>query len=104
MLQFVKGNLDAKPDDYVMCVHLFGGTHSERTCNYALRRTTTTDHENQYGAEAATTLSRNFYVDVMLKGASDVESTLTLKQSVQGMCAAGGFNLTQFVSNSRDFR
>ena len=104
MLRFVwwpEGNLDEEPEDYVMCVHLFGGTHSPSTCNYALRRTAT-DNENQFGAEAATTLSRNFYVDDMLKGAADVESTLKLKQNVQGMCAAGGFNLTQFMSNSRD--
>ncbi|XP_066929687.1 uncharacterized protein [Clytia hemisphaerica] len=31
MLRFIwwpEGNLDAEPEDYMMCVHLFGGTHS----------------------------------------------------------------------------
>ena len=107
MLRFVwwpKSNLYAEPEDYLMCVHMFGGTHSPSTCNYALRKIAI-NHESHYEWKAAPTLFRNFYVDdindLTLKGASDVKSTLNLKRDVQCMCAARGFNLTQFMSNSR---
>ena len=104
MLRFIwwpEGNLDTEPEDYVMCVHLFGGTHSPSTCNYALRRTAI-DNESQFGEEAACTLVQNFYVDDLFKGGPDVKKTVTVYRSIKGMCAAGGFNLTQFMSNSRE--
>ena len=104
MLRFVwwpEGNLDAEPEDYRMCVHLFGGTHSPSVCNYALRRTAI-DNESKFGQEAASTLFRNFYVDDMLKGASNINSTVKLLHNTRDMCASGGFNLTQFMSSSRE--
>lgn len=103
MLRFVwwpEGNLDAELQEYQMCVHVFGGTHSPSTCNYALRKTAH-DNIDKYGEEAALTLIRNFYVDDMLKSSSNALSTLHLIEKVKKMCAAGGFPLTKFVSSSR---
>ena len=104
ILRFIwwpEGNLDAEPEDYVMCVHLFGGTHSPSTCNYALRKTAI-DNESKFGKEAASTLIRNFYFDDMLKGGSTVKKSVSVYHNTKGMCGAGGFNLTQFMSNSRE--
>ena len=36
----------------------------------------------------------------MLKSSSDVETVIDLISKVRGLCAAGGFNLTKFVSNN----
>ena len=104
ILRFIwwpEGNLDAEPEDYVMCVHLFGGTHSPSTCNYALRKTAI-DNESKFGKEAASTLFRNFYFDDMLKGGSTVKKSVSVYHNTKVMCGAGGFNLTQFMSNSRE--
>ena len=104
MLRFVwwpEGDLSAELQEYQMCVHLFGGTHSPSTCNYALRKTAK-DNTEEFGEEAASTLINNFYVDDMLKSAPDVPSTLHLLKNVKQMCAAGGFPLSKFVTSSRE--
>ena len=36
----------------------------------------------------------------MLKSSPDVETVIDLISKVRGLCAAGGFNLTKFVSNN----
>ena len=41
-----------------------------------------------------------FYVDDMLKSCPDVETAIDLISRVRGLCTAGGFNLTKFVSNN----
>ena len=96
----IRDSLDAEPEDYVMCVHLFGGTHSPSTCNYALRKTAI-DNESKFGKEAST-LIRNFYFDDMLKGGSTVKKSVSVYHNTKGMCGTGGFNLTPFMSNSRE--
>ena len=84
-----------------MNVHLFGGTHSLSTCNYALRKTAK-DNQEHYGEAAASTLENNFYVDDLLKSQVDVRSAVELLKDVKDMCRAGGFNLTKFISSSRE--
>ena len=86
-------------EEFEMCVHLFGGKSSPSCSNYSLRRTSV-DYEIEFGEDAAKTLQRNIYVDDMLKSSPDVETAIHLISRVRGMCAAGGFNLTQFVSNN----
>ena len=49
--------------------------------------------------DAAKTLQINFYVDDMLKSSPDVETAIDLISRVRRLCAAGGFDLTKFVSN-----
>ena len=84
-----------------MCVHLFGGTHSPSTANFALRKTAK-DNVNTYSQEAAKTLLKNFYVDDMLKSSNTPDSAIKLLSETKAMCVAGGFNLTKFISSSRD--
>ena len=58
------GNLQSSLEEYHMCAHLQGATHSPSTANFALRKTAK-DNSNVYGHEAANTLLDNFYVDDM---------------------------------------
>ena len=94
-------DINDEPQDFMMCAHVFGGTSSASCSNYALRRTAV-DNKEVYGTDAATTLLRNFYVDDLLKSMKDVQSARQLVQKVINMCKSGGFNLTKFLSNSKE--
>ena len=59
-------NLDYRPSDHQMCVHLFRGTSSPCVCNFALKQTST-DKTEEFNPASDQTLQRNFYVDDMLK-------------------------------------
>ena len=84
----------------MMCAHVFGGTSLASCSLYALRRTGIDN--NVFGTDAATTLLRNFYEDDLLKSMKDVQSAKQLVQNVINMCKSGGFNLTKFMSNSKE--
>ena len=94
-------DIDDEPQDFMMCAHVFGGTSSASCSNYALRRTAI-DNKEVYGTDAATTLLRNFYMDELLKSVKDVQSAKQLVQNVINICKSGGFNLTKFMSNSKE--
>ena len=94
------GQLDKDMEEYQMCVHLFGAGSSPSCSNFALRKTAI-DNQITYGVEAEKTLLKNFYVDDMLKSCINEASAQQLLCKVKSMCAAGGFNLTKMVSNSR---
>ena len=66
--------------------------------NYAFKRTSV-DYEIDLGEDAAKTLQKKFYADDLLRSSPDVETAIDLICRVRGLCAAGGFNLTKFVSN-----
>ena len=82
-------------EEFEMCVHLFGGKASLNCSNYALKRTSV-----DFGEKAAKTLRKSFYIDDVLKSSPNVETAIDLISRVIGLCAAGGFNLTKFVSNN----
>ena len=67
--------------------------------NYAFKRTSVA-YEIDFGEDAAKTLQKKFYADDLLKSSPDVETAIDLISRVRGLCAAGGFNLTKFVSNN----
>ena len=94
-------NLDEDPLDFAMCVHVFGGASSASCANYALRRTSV-DNIAEFGKEAADVIQNNFYVDDLLKSVKDLDTAKTLVKNVINMCKSGGFNLTKFISNSRE--
>ena len=93
------GNLNEKPVDYEMCRHVFGGVSSPSCSNYALKKTAV-ENVDKFGSEAMNTLLKNFYVDDMLKSVPSKEEAILLISKIRQMCAAGGFRLTKFVSNS----
>ena len=81
-------------------MHLFGAGSSPGCSNFALKRTAE-DGEREFGAKAAETLRKNFYVDDALSSVPTEKDAVELVQAVKEMCAKGGFKLTKFVSNSR---
>ena len=84
-----------------MCAHVLGGTSLASCSNYVLRRTAI-DNKKVYGTDTPTRLLRNFYVDDLLKSMKDVQAAKQLLQNVINMCKSGGFNLTKFMSNSKE--
>ena len=95
------GDLSGKVLEYEMCVHPFGAISSGACANYALKRTAD-EGEPQFGMEAAETVRRDFYVDDWLKSVANVSQGKQLVRDTRGLCATGVFNLTKFVSNSRE--
>lgn len=93
------GDTKLVPDEFEMCVHIFGAISSPSCANYALK-TTAEDNRETFGNDAADTLLRDFYVDDMLKSTDEEEEAASLLQRVQQSCEQGGFNLTKVVSNS----
>ena len=95
------GDLNNPPIAHEIGRHVFGGVSSPIFSNYALKKTAD-DNKLKYGLEAAHTLNKNFQVDYMLKSVASVSEAITLVKNVRGMCRAGGFSLTRFVSNSKE--
>lgn len=93
------GNLEREPEEFRMTVHLFGAASSPSCANYALHRTAE-EYGNDFDAEVARTVQRNFYVDDLLKSSPTEESGVALACDVKELCSRGGFNLTKYSSNS----
>ena len=96
-LWWPNGNLNQDPEDYQMCVHLFGAVSSPSCANFALRQTVVDN--NCQGTEAGETILNNFYVDDMLQSTDYIQIALEVISKVTNLCASGGFNLTKFVSS-----
>lgn len=85
-----------EPVECEMCVHSFGAVSSKNCVIFALHQTAT-DHQDEFGEEAANTLVDDFYMDDLAKSLDDEIQAINLIKNVDKMCAAGGFNLTKFV-------
>ena len=103
LLRFVwweDGDLTKLPRDYRMCSHLFGATSSPGCANYALKRAASSGEiEDERAREF---IKNDFYVDDGLTSVSTSEEALKLITSSRKLCKEGGFNLTKFISNSKD--
>ena len=77
-LWWPKGNLDNSPEEYEMCVHLFGALSSPSCANFALLRAAF-DNEARLGSDTANVLRGYFYVDDLLK------STLSNGKETEGL-------------------
>ena len=99
LLWWPNGDLSQEPREYCMTVHLFGAGSSPGCSTFALKHTAE-DGEKEFGARAAKTLKKNFYIDDALKSVPTENDAIELVQAVKGMCAKGGFKLTKFISNS----
>lgn len=58
------------------------------------------DHGSSYPL-AAQVLQKNIYVDDILAGANDEEQALELKQQLENLLIKGGFQLSKWVTNSK---
>ncbi|XP_048587898.1 uncharacterized protein LOC125571976 [Nematostella vectensis] len=92
---------DDPPEEYAMNVHVFGATDSPCAANWTLKKTTT-DNAGDFGDTTIETVLHNFYVDDVLKSVDTSASAVTLANELTELCGRGGFNLTKFMSNSRE--
>ncbi|XP_062588283.1 uncharacterized protein LOC134249947 [Saccostrea cucullata] len=93
------GDIDQKPLQYRMTVHLFGATSSPSCCHYALQ-ITAEKHKEQFAPIVTDTVKRNMYVDDCLTSVAAEETAVSLIKDVSALCKMGGFYLTKFISNS----
>ena len=84
-----------------MKVHLFGGKSSPSVVNYCMRKIAD-DHAEEFSELAIDTLRRAFYMDDMIKSVSSVGEAKNLVSEMQALLQAGGFELSKFMSTSRD--
>ena len=81
-LWWPNGDLTQEPQEYCMTVHLFGAGSSPGCSNCALKRTAE-DGEREFGARAAETLRKNFYVDDALRSVPTEKDAVELVQAVK---------------------
>ena len=93
-------DLDSKPAEYQMLVHLFGASSSPSCSNFALRRTAD-DNRAEFSQEAVDNINRNFYVDDCLKSVRSAPEAIPLIGELRELLSKGGFRLTKWISNSR---
>ena len=93
-------NIDSKPTEFRMTVHLFGAMSSPGCVNFALKRTTD-DFKELFGSEPAKFIKEDFYVDNGLKSVPSAVQASALIESTKSLLAKGGFNLHKFISNSK---
>ena len=89
------------PKTYQMLVHIFGAKSSPSVAGYALRRTAN-DNEHYFSSAAIDEVFRDFYVDDLLKSFADSEQAKVTSKELQKLLAKAGFQLTKWISNSRD--
>ena len=94
-------DIDEKPEDYQMLVHLFGATSSPSVCCWALRQTAI-QYGETYDAKVLATVDCNFYVDDCLVSVDTNEEAKKLVKDLTSLLQEGGFRLTKWVSNSRE--
>ncbi|KAL3967647.1 phylloquinone omega-hydroxylase/docosahexaenoic acid omega-hydroxylase [Sarotherodon galilaeus] len=99
-LWWPQGDLGKGLKEYRMVVHLFGATCSPSCACYALQRCAE-DNQARFNHIATNTVLRNLYVDDCLKSVGTEEQAISLIQDLRALCAAGGFKLTKWISNSR---
>ena len=92
-------DVNQEPEEFEMCVHLFGAVSSPSIAGYALRKTAT-DCIASHGQVTADAVMRNFYVDDFCKSERTDEEAAGMISSVDSVCATRGFNLTKMVSSS----
>ena len=88
------GNIDSKPTEFRMTVHLF----APGCVNFTLKRTAD-DFEELFGSEPAKFVKDDFYVDDGLKS---VSTAIQASALIKSLLAKGGFNLHKFISNSKE--
>ena len=95
------GNINVQPRTYQMLVHIFGAKSSPSVAGYAMRRTAE-DNKRDFPWEVVDAVWRDFYVDDLLKSFPDVLRAITCSKQLQNLLHRGGFQLTKWISNSRE--
>ena len=88
-LWFEEGNIEARPVEYRMKVHIFGAASSPGCANFAFKQAAG-DGEAEFGSETAEFIRRDFYVDDGLKSMKNPEEDIALIKNSQKLCTKAG--------------
>ena len=95
------GNIDSKPTEFRMTVHLFGATSSPGCANFALKRAAD-NFKELFGSPPLKFVKEDFYLDDGLKSVFSTIQASALIESTKSLLAKGGFNLHKFISDSKE--
>ena len=87
-------DLQRRPEEYQMTVHLFGAVSSPSCANFALRKMAEENFQ-RFDFEVINTVRRNFYVDDCLKSVPSESEAIRLTADLRRLLERGGFNLTK---------
>ncbi len=99
-LWWPQGDTSKSPKEYRMLVHIFGAVSSPSCASFALQKTAA-DNEAWFSPLVTETVQHNFYVDDCVKSVPEETEAIQLVKDLTALCSKGGFQLTQWVSNSR---
>ena len=100
-LWWLDGDPSKEVVEYRMKVHLFGASSSPGCVNFGLRRAAN-DGEQDFGADAAAFICKNFYADDGLKSGATVPEAIKLIRASQAICDKAGLRLHKIVSNKKE--
>ncbi|XP_068707887.1 uncharacterized protein [Montipora foliosa] len=98
---WLNGDPSKEVAEYRMKAHLFGASSSQGWTHFGLRRAAD-DGEEEFGADAATFIRKNFYVDDGLKSVPTVSEAIHLIKASQGTCEKACLRLYKIVSNKKE--
>ncbi|XP_068691203.1 uncharacterized protein [Montipora foliosa] len=98
---WLNGDPSKEVAEYRMKAHLFGASSSPGCAHFGLRRAAD-DGEEEFGADAATFIRKNFYVDDGLKSVPTVSEAIHLIKASQGICEKACLRLHKIVSNKKE--
>ena len=94
-------DLSTEPIEYRLLVHVFGAKSSPSCANFALKYTAQSCPEGL--SEVKSAILDSFYVDDLLKSGDEEEKVIENAHQIVSHLKDNGFELTNFVSNSRLF-
>ena len=101
-LWFQDSELDKKAIEYRMVSHPFGASSSPSVANFALKRAAE-DFGSDYNLDISHTINNCFYVDDCIRSDDSISYLKENAAEVKSLCGRAGFNLTKFVSSSKEF-
>ena len=84
-----------------MQVHIFEAASSPGVANSSLRRVAN-DNADDFTPTVVAAVKKNFYVDDALPSANNDQSAICLAGGLADILDRSGFNLTKFISNSKN--
>ena len=98
---WLNGDPSKEVAEYRMKAHLFSASSSPGCAHFGLRRAAD-DGEEEFGADAATFIRNNCYVDDGLKSVPTVSEAIHLIKASQDICERACLRLHKIVSNKRE--
>lgn len=95
-LWWPENDMNKKPQEYRMKVHLFGAVSSPSCAGFALC-TTAKDNSATLPPDVVETVNKNFCVDNCLKSVEDESMAIALVPKLSELLMKGGFHLTKWL-------